>query len=57
MGVESGNKYIMRGCGLVTPDGTRGDLVVHIKQKMPSKLTDNEIEKLKELRESINFKR
>lgn len=55
-GTTDGNTYILRGCGLPTPNGGYGDLHVYIRQKMPVNINSEEMNKINELRKSSNFR-
>lgn len=55
MGTTDGNVYVIHGKGMPRADGGHGDLLVYIKQKMPTKLSKDETELLNKLRKSKNF--
>lgn len=55
-GTTDGNMYVLKGLGLPTQNGSYGNLHVYVRQKMPQRLSNDEIEKLKELKKSKNFK-
>lgn len=55
-GTTNGKTYRLKGCGMPDGNGGYGDMIVYIKQKMPTKISNDELKKINELRESKNFK-
>lgn len=55
-GTTDGSMYILKGLGLPLQNGSYGDLHVYVRQKMPQRLSNDEISKLKELKKCKNFK-
>lgn len=53
---EQGTTLRLNGLGLRKKDGSRGDLDILVKHKFPQTLSDDEIEKLNNLKNSKNFK-
>lgn len=53
---DNGDYYTIRNEGLPMPNGSRGDLKIVIKCKMPNSLTKEEIKALSKLKKSTNFK-
>ena len=51
-GTRPGQRLRLRGQGLHTPDGTRGDLLLVVRLGLPEELTDEQRELLKKLGES-----
>lgn len=55
MGTIGGDVITMEGLGLPDNYGSRGDLVINIRQIMPKNISEEEMKKLKELKEHKNF--
>lgn len=55
-GTLNGKTYRLKGCGMPNGNGGHGDMIVYIKQKMPSNISNDELDKINELRKSKNFK-
>ena len=53
---EQGTTLRLKGWGLRKNNGSRGDFDVIVKHKFPSTLSEEEIEKINELKELKNFK-
>lgn len=53
---EQGTTLRLKGLGLRKNNGSRGDFDVIVKHKFPSTLSEEEIEKINELKELKNFK-
>lgn len=54
-GTTDGNVYLLKGCGLPTPNGRYGDLHIYVRQKMPTTISPDELKKIDELKKSKNF--
>lgn len=56
MKTEDGKRYRIKGKGLYQANGSRGNLILVIKQVLPKNLTDEELTVLNNLKTSKNFK-
>ncbi len=52
-GVQSGEAVRLRGRGMPSPSGGRGDLIVHLRVEIPRRLTKRQRELLRELKETF----
>ena len=50
------SNIVIKGKGLMQPNGRRGDMIVYIKQKMPKVLSNDDKKIIDKLKESKNFK-
>ncbi len=54
-GTQSGQKFRLRGQGLIKPDGTRGDLYVEVHITVPKHLSPEARRKFEELKELVRI--
>lgn len=57
VGTTDGTIYLLKGKGLLKPNGTYGNMNIKIKQVMPSYLTKSDINLLEKLKSSKTFNR
>ena len=53
-GAETGKVVSLRGMGMKRPDGSRGNMLIRIKQRFPKSISKSEMKKIEELKK--NFK-
>lgn len=54
-GMKDNESLVVRGYGMPVGNGRYGDMIVKIKQVMPSKLSKDDTKKIEELKKSVKF--